>query len=139
MRRFSKKRQKINRDAQDWRDARELWPCERCRNQSRKRSVHEICRGIGNRWKALECGYATLVLCESATGIVGCHPTVQVWTETKQLALLYHVRHEEFNLAAYNALVSPMAPLRITQLEVDAEVDRLLGQEPLIRTEDFWM
>lgn len=77
--------------------------------------VHEIARGK-NRSKAIDKPYATLVLCGR------CHRAVEdqaTWPESRQLAVLKRRSPEDYDLAAYNELVNPRAPRRITPEEVE--------------------
>lgn len=76
---------------------------------------HEIACGP-HRQKALDKPYAILVLCWL------CNMEVTdkgKWPEARQLAVLREKRPERYDLTAYNNLVNPDAPRRITQDEVD--------------------
>lgn len=79
--------------------------------------VHEIANGP-NRCKALDKPYACLVLCWWCNGAVVTDKGV--WPESRQLALLRRCTPGNFDLAAYNQLINPRAPNRITLAEVDA-------------------
>ena len=76
--------------------------------------VHEIARGP-LRQKALDKEYATLVVCGFCHELVG---DKSQWPEARQLAVLKRSRPDDFDLAAYNALVNPRAPNRIAIEEV---------------------
>jgi hypothetical protein len=77
---------------------------------------HEIANGP-NRQKALDKPYAILVLCWHCNGTAV--EDKAKWPQARQLALLQRVAPEHYNLPAFNALVNPRAPNRITQSEVD--------------------
>ncbi len=79
--------------------------------------VHEIANGP-NRQAALDKPFACLVLCWWCNGHVVTDKSQ--WPESRQLATLRRCIPENYDLVAYNALVNPRAPLRITQDEVDA-------------------
>jgi len=87
-----------------------------------KLDAHEIARGK-NRSKALGKPFATLIVCRL------CHEeelsSAAKWPEARQLALLKLQAPEDYDLAAYNALVNPKALNRITEAEVDAELEGL--------------
>lgn len=103
----------------------ECWICQHSpkspwRDKPRELSqicVHEIACGT-HRQKALDKAFATLVLCWWCNGYVVVDKSV--WPEARQLALLLREAPEDFDLAAYNALVNPRAPNRITLEEVHA-------------------
>lgn len=78
---------------------------------------HEIANGP-LRQKALDKPYAILVLCWYCNGSVVTDKSE--WPESRQLALLRASTPQHYDLAAYNALVNPRAPRRITPEEVDA-------------------
>ncbi len=78
-------------------------------------AVHEIANGP-LRQKALDKPYACLVLCWWCNGHVVVDKSK--WPESRQLAVLYVKAPEDFDLAAYNALVNPRAPNRIEMSEV---------------------
>lgn len=89
------------------------------RNKPRELSrlcCHEIANGP-NRPKALDKPFAILVLCWWCNAHVV--EDKGVWPEARQLALLKRTAPEDYDLAAYNALVNPRAPLRITPNEVE--------------------
>ncbi|HDY64795.1 MAG TPA: hypothetical protein ENH84_01005 [Phycisphaerae bacterium] len=78
---------------------------------------HEIACGT-HRQKALDKPYALLVLCWWCNGYVVTDKGA--WPEARQLALLKRRSPEDYDLVAYNLLVNPRAPNRITEKEVDA-------------------
>ena len=102
----------------------ECWICEHSpkhpwRDKPRELSqlcVHEVANGP-LRQKALDKAFATLVLCWFCNSYVVTNK--KVWPEARQLALLLDRAPEDFDLAAYNALVNPRAPNRITLEEVN--------------------
>jgi hypothetical protein len=73
---------------------------------------HEIACGSGLRQKALDKPYAILVLCS------WCNMYVVVnkgkWPQARQLAVLKEKDRESFDLVAFNELINPRAPNRIT-------------------------
>lgn len=78
-------------------------------------AVHEIARGT-HRQKAVDKRYATLVVC----GV--CHERLGSkadWPEARQLAVVKFRRPKDYSLVAYNELVNPRAPQRITEEEVN--------------------
>jgi hypothetical protein len=79
--------------------------------------VHEVACGA-NRQKALDQLYAVLVLCWFCNGHVVTNKGD--WPEARQLAVLRRSAPENYDLVAYNALVNPRAPHRITPAEVDS-------------------
>lgn len=81
---------------------------------------HEIANGP-LRDKALDKPYAILVLCWHCNGEE--MEDSAKWPEARQLALLQAEAPEDYDLVAYNFLVNPRAPNRITQGEVDAYRD----------------
>lgn len=99
--------------------------CEYCLKSREPEMLccHEIARG-GLRRKALMAPYAILVLCREPNWRTGedCHKIVGEWPQARQLALLYLTRSGDYSLAAFNELVNPNAPLRITQDEVDVHI-----------------
>jgi len=114
-------------DCRDWRKAlvREVGRCELCGHDPRRvrpggiawaLHVHEIARGR-NRQKALDKRYAVLVVCWR------CHEerlsSRAAWPEARQLAALKRSRPFDYDLEAYNRLVS-RGPERITEAEVEA-------------------
>ena len=74
---------------------------------------HEIANGP-LRDAALDKPFAILVACWVCNG--GC---LERWPEAKQLAVLKFAAPENYDLEAYNKLVNPNAPNRITQAEVN--------------------
>lgn len=100
----------------------EVGRCERCMRRKRVNEIacHEICSGNGLRQRALDKGYAILVLCQP------CHDKTQIEKKPRQLARLYLAAQDRFDLLAYNLLVNPKAPKAIELDEVLAEVDLIL-------------
>jgi hypothetical protein len=88
---------------------------------------HEIANGNGLRLKCLDKPYGLLIVCRypNFRRQTDCHGIVQNEKEAKQLARLYMVRPSSFDLVAYNNLVNPRAPNRITFDEVMDEVRKL--------------
>lgn len=117
MRRFSLKRQKLNRQVEKFRAAfrAELKVCEWC--QKKKPVLHEIARGTADRKKAMDKRYAILGLCDP-----GCHQGVGLWPRAKQLALLALRRPHDFDLEAYWQLIRRRTP---DQEEVDRYLQEL--------------
>lgn len=76
---------------------------------------HEIANGP-LRQIALDKPFALLVVCWWCNGLL-CNKSR--WPEARQLAVLQRAAPDDYDLAAYNALVNPRAPNRITQEEVD--------------------
>lgn len=90
------------------------------RNKPRELSqtcVHEIANGPLRRL-ALDKHFACLVLCWWCNGYVVTNK--KEWPESRQLAVLLAKSPDDFDLAAYNQLVNPRAPNRITIDEVRA-------------------
>ena len=79
-------------------------------------SVHEIANGQ-NRQKSLNQPYALLVLCWYCNEAVVTDKSL--WPQARQLAKLQEKNPEDYDLKAFNYLVNPRAPNRITQVEVD--------------------
>lgn len=77
---------------------------------------HEIANGP-NRQKAIDKPYAILVLCWHCNGEEVENKAA--WPEARQLALLQDRSPNDYDLAAYNYLMNPQAPNRITQEEVE--------------------
>jgi hypothetical protein len=78
---------------------------------------HEIANGPC-RDKALDKPFAILVLCAYCNG-----QRVEdkaAWPQSRQLAVLGSKAPEDYDLSAFNYLVNPNAPNRITQEEVDS-------------------
>lgn len=78
---------------------------------------HEIAQGK-HRHKALDQPCALLVLCAWCNLYVVTDKSA--WPETRQLALLRRLSPRDYDLGAYNQLVNPRAPRRITPEEVRA-------------------
>ena len=78
---------------------------------------HEIANGP-LRAAALDQPYAILVLCYFCNSYEVVNKVR--WPEARQLAVLLRESPQDFDLAAYNALVNPRAPNRITLDEVKA-------------------
>ena len=76
---------------------------------------HEIANGPF-RQKALDQHYAILVLCSWCNGYEV--EDMARWPEARQLALLRRMSPEDYDLAAYNALIG-RGPNRITEEDVD--------------------
>jgi hypothetical protein len=76
---------------------------------------HEIANGA-HRQKAMDKPYAILVVCWWCNGEVVTNK--REWPEARQLALLQDKAPEDYDLAAYNALVG-REPNRVTQEDVD--------------------
>lgn len=138
MRRQSLKRQELMREVTPWRNAfkERVGRCEYCLKQRMPDAlaVHEISRG-SHRRKALASEFAVLAVCLDPWGKPPCHDTVQVWSEVKQLALLYLVRQSDYDLQAYLEMTNYRAPRRIMQSEVDREIRVLLCTRPLITSQ----
>lgn len=83
--------------------------------------MHEIASGK-NRLRAHDKPYATLVLCWFCNGFEVENKAL--WPEARQLAYLSGCDSQSYDLAAYNTLVNPAAPNRITQEEVDVFFDQ---------------
>lgn len=78
-------------------------------------AVHEIANGP-LRQQALDKPYAVLVACWPCNSMQMTDK--KRWPEPRQLSLLLQSRPEDFDLAAYNYLLNPNAPYRITIDEV---------------------
>lgn len=136
VRNWSKKRSKRNAEAKVVRDAmvREalaVGGCEICGHSQRRPNrkfmaslsqlcVHEIANGP-LREKAQDKRYATLVVCWRCNEALN-DKGADGWPEARQLAVLAMVRPMDFDLRAYNELVNPRAPRRITLFEVFDEM-----------------
>lgn len=86
--------------------------CELCRKRVAT-DCHEIARGI-HRMRARGQRIASLGVCRE------CHDKLSSraeWPEARQLAALRRSRPDQYDLAAYNALVG-RGPCRITEEEV---------------------
>ncbi len=109
----------------------EVCMCEVClrKRDPEQLAGHEIANGP-LRQKCLDLRFALLVVCREPIWRTReeCHRTVQNEPEARQLARLWLSRDYDFDLAAYNNLVNPRAPERITQDEVDVEIELLLNQ-----------
>lgn len=79
-------------------------------------NCHEIANGI-HRQKALDKPFAILVLCAWCNQYAVTNKAE--WPQSRQLAVLQKKRPLHYDLAAFNHLVNPNAPDRITQEEVD--------------------
>ena len=77
---------------------------------------HEIANGP-DRQKALDQPYAILVLC-GWCNLVEVEDKAK-WPQARQLAALRRRRPADYDLPAFNHLVNPRAPNRITEEEVD--------------------
>lgn len=123
MKRISDKRRRRETEAKPVRDEliAQVGRCEVCgirpgQTWLSNLCVHEIANGK-NRQKALDKRHAVLVTC------IQCN-CIEVedkarYPEARQLAILRKSRPDDFDLVAYNALVNPRAPNRITLEEVD--------------------
>ena len=78
--------------------------------------VHEIANGP-HRQKALDKPFATLVLCWWCNGNVVTDKAR--WPQARQLAVLKRRAPQHYDLAAFNDLVNPRAPNRITPEEIE--------------------
>lgn len=140
MKRLSPKTRARQAEAKPVRDAlkRSAGRCEFCLKPRLPDllACHEISNGT-HRQKSLDKPYAILVVCLEPWGQPPCHATVQEWSEARQLALLYLVRSTDYDLAAYNRLVNERAPNRITQSEVDVEIQHLLSTRRLTLAEQM--
>ena len=124
MRHYSKKRRAREDEARGFRQdlVAQVGCCEHCgvqaiqRGRETKLCVHEIANGP-LRQKALDKPYAVLVLCWPCNLLATDKGR---WSEAAQLACLQRSRPDHYDLVAYNHLVNPRAPLRITQDEVDS-------------------
>ncbi len=127
MRRISKKTADRETEARPFREQLklEIGHCEICHHNPKEVQpgqvawalhVHEIARGA-HRLKALDKRFAVLVLCYPCH-IDGVHG-IGYWPEARQLAALMKSRDHDYNLIAYNRLINPDAPRRVTQTEVD--------------------
>ena len=82
---------------------------------------HEIAGGP-LREKSLDKPFAILVLCAYCNQYEV--EDKAKWPQARQLALLMDKAPSHYNLAAFNRLVNPNAPNRITQEEVDRYRDK---------------
>lgn len=128
MKRISDKRRKRQAEAKPIRDAliKKVGECEICGASPKKPRrglpwqvsqlcCHEIANGP-NRQKALDKPFAILVLCWNCNGQKVTNK--KDWPEARQLAVLAESRPEDFDLAAFNHLMNPNAPNRVTREEV---------------------
>lgn len=120
----AKRTAKHERDAWQFRYdlCAEVGRCEVCtrRKPTNELAAHEVCSGNGLRQRALDKGFAILVLCKE------CHDKTQIEKKPRQLARLYLAAPDRFDLLAYNLLVNPRAPKAIELDEVLREVDLIL-------------
>ncbi len=122
MRKFTLKRQKLNRVANKWRAAfrESIGQCDACGTTERL-SLHELGQARGkNRMASLMEPSCILCLClaDTAACLEGCHEIWDKRTELDQLALLYEKRPDAFNLRRYLQITSPNSPERITSTEL---------------------
>ncbi len=101
----------------------EATACEWCgRANCGRLDIHEIIRG-SLRPQALDQRCCLLVLGRT------CHDVIHRMGASDGrlcgLAILYHVRSSDYDLRRFVALLSPFAPERITQREVDVWISRL--------------
>jgi hypothetical protein len=89
--------------------------CELCGKRNRPLACHEISRGP-LRQKSLDRVECILVVCPACHELLGDKAR---WPEARQLAVLRKSRPGDYDLVAYNELVNPRAPNRITQAEVE--------------------
>lgn len=83
--------------------------------------VHEIANGP-YRQKALDKPYACLVLCVYCNEFVVTDKAV--WPQSRQLARLKACLADNYDLQAFNRLINPNAPNRITEDEVNAWLEQ---------------
>lgn len=123
MRRFSKKRARLNRDTKADRDAyRKEFPwCQRPGCQRRARELHEISRGRGIRSQSLTQRAAWLHLCEQDHRDCGDYSKVPIVT---QMAWKKWSDPLGYDRRAVN-LLRGRAPDAITEQEVDAELSQI--------------
>lgn len=135
MRKVSKKRAALMRKVGPWRKAliERVKKCEVC-GKKFNLCVHEIANGP-NRAKALDKPYAVLVACSDCN----CHKLTDksVWPEARQLSILFKSRPEDFDLMAYNNLINPNAPDRITIGDVVYEAYLHLGERAATKVEQW--
>ncbi len=137
MRRISKRREALNRQARPIRDRMiaRAGCCMLCGASPRKPHknlpaelsqlcVHEIANGP-MRHKALDKGFATLVTCWHCNG--NRLTDKKLWPEARQLAVLLQESPEDYDLEAYLKLTSPQAMQRITQEEVSQHWRQMYG------------
>lgn len=139
MRRWTDKRRARNDEARVIRQAMvdaatgcELCGCSPLRPNRRlpigmsQLCVHEIANGP-LRNKAQDKPYATLVVCWACNAELN-NKGRDGWPEPRQLAVLALSRPQDFDLRAYNELVNPRAPRRITLFEVYEEMVEAQGR-----------
>lgn len=120
MRRFSLKRQKLNRDADAWREEKIMLigRCDLCgMNELAYLCLHEIARGI-NRELALTAAYAQLCLCDC------CH---RYWAHrggkiAEQLARLKFVRPYDYDIEEFYRLTDRRWP---DETDIEAAFKRI--------------
>lgn len=130
MRRVSKKRQALMKDATPMRRSLidQVGKCEICgasprhRRRGVPRELDQLCcHEIANgplRAKAIDKPFAILVLCWYCNGHVVTNKAA--WPEPRQLSVLRRSRPADYDLLAYNQLVNERAPNRITEADVDS-------------------
>ncbi len=130
MQRMSKKRRRFMNLVKPIRSGliNEVGRCEICRRtpgapaKDVPRELTQLCcHEIANgplRAQALDKRFALLVLCWYCNGHVVTNKAV--WPQARQLAFLRSSRPQDFDLVAFNHLVNPNAPDRITIDEVDS-------------------
>lgn len=96
--------------------------CEWCSCTYGGLAQHEIANAALRRKARLE-PWASIVVCNE------CHITIHRMPMPERtliaLAILYHSRSADYDLRKFVALVSPHAPQRFTQREVDLWIRRL--------------
>jgi hypothetical protein len=129
----SERRRKRNAEAEPIREAlrQEIRRCEICLKPREPHllACHEIGRARGvNRAKCLDKRCCLLLVCREPDFRTqrDCHRESHQESELRQLARLYVVRSEDYDLTEYLRLTNPRAPNRITQDEVDLEIRGLL-------------
>jgi len=133
MRKISIKRKEIVRQAAAFRKTlmKTVGRCEICsasrenphRNLPPAMSalcVHEIANGP-DRMKALDKPFAVLCLCWKCNSMSVMNK--KDWPQSRQLAILLKSRPNDFDLTAFNNLVNPNAPNRITIDEVKEHLE----------------
>ena len=130
MRSVSPKRRQREAEALPFRNAlkERVGRCEVCLSPRMvdDLAAHEVANGA-LRMACLDKAFGLLIVCRypNFRKQCDCHRIVQNESEARQLARLYTVRPSDFDLPAFNRMVNPRAPNRITLDEVMAEVDRL--------------
>ena len=124
MRRISQKRAKRIREARGFRTSllasfRSCMICgvdpKKSTNPGNQLCVHEIANGP-LRELALDKPYACMVLCWKCNSEVVIDK--KAWPQARQLATLKLCAPGNYDLAAFNFLVNPRAPNRITEDEI---------------------